>query len=485
MRCLIFIALLVVLQKSAIAIGNRTHAEIGERSISFLAENDEMLPGIEGIFAKDVNRLALYAGCTFPDWGYGGLFHDAGEDAHWWPFHLAYFDVLKDTLSKEWTAENELDFAFFCGVISHSISDLPWHFDNGLHKSFIRAAIDAEGSDHGMCDTGSDMFMHKIENIEPPFMLEDWHWPLELLYAAYEKSGRVVARSLLTTAETRQRAVVMGGSQLSIWQFASRKERSPWVFDHMFDYYYGGVDNGAAATAMWTRYWYARFKGWHYFQDMPNYGDLGGGVRGYDGIADATISERHPQRNTGAEPLITVGGIEGERSKTLLRIEMEEIPPETNVSKATLWLFVEAADSSATIIACAAGFDWSEGGGQSDVVNGTHGREATEGEVNWSSYEAQSSSTRGLAGETEDDKLDSREITRDDIGHWVSFDLTDVVTAWVRDPAANNGVVLNVESTRSGTIRFYSSEAWKVQADGFGGGGRVNYRPVVVVQPSL
>lgn len=72
------------------------------------------------------------------------------------------------------------------------------------------------------------------------------------------------------------------------------------------------------------------------------------------------------------------------------------------------------------------------------------------------------------------------------VGQWVAFDVTEAARAWVADPESNFGVILREtpeSAQRPGALLAYSSEAWKNQADGLGGGDRINFRPLLVVQP--
>jgi hypothetical protein len=133
---------------------------------------------------------------------------------------------------------------------------------------------------------------------------------------------------------------------------------------------------------------------------------------------------------------------------------------------------------------------WIEGERQSDPVTGTDGLPASGGEVTWNSAGAAPWSAPGC-GSAPDDR-DATPVASLSIapsepaGHWVSLDVTQAVRRWVAQPQANNGLLLR-ETDESGqfpgVLQFFSSEAFKCQSDGFGGGKRIAWRPTLVVFP--
>ena len=80
--------------------------------------------------------LSVLAGSDFPDFGYAaddlplpGLTHDAGEAAHWPPFHAGaaqYIRSRPDFHSAEWGAETQKLVAFTFGTAVHYITDETW-----------------------------------------------------------------------------------------------------------------------------------------------------------------------------------------------------------------------------------------------------------------------------------------------------------------------------------------------------------------------
>lgn len=380
----------LLLNAPAHGIGIRTHAEMGERAMDdyLLTEPEAMLPGSQAFFGKEQNRRALFSGAAWTDWGYGGINQEAGEDGHWFPFLNAYSALLKERYPTPWTPEAEREIAFFLGTLCHSITDLPWHFGDAVNPSFIQAATAGDGSGHSECDFGSDIFTHTSQTLNPAMGFDDFFFPVDTIYDAYLRFGHAPSRAQLALGATRQRTVWLTGQTMAWTLLASQRAKSPWVFAHLEDYYFGGVRSNAAAAAHWFRYYYAFLHGWACLQQSPAFANGPPGYVPYSGVEDATLLERYPDHNTGREPYLGLAGNgPGDRREARLRFDLKDTGLKS-VSKATLWLYVAKRDTTGgagdKVIACyAAPVAWNAGGQVSDPVDGDEGLVAAAGELTW------------------------------------------------------------------------------------------------------
>jgi len=438
----------------AIAIGNRTHVTIGDRAVThYLQGAETMLPGLQTLFLNLENRYALYSGCTFPDWGYSGIHHDAGEQAHWTPFHEAHLQELRARFEEPWTRENEKDAAFFFGGLCHSVADIPWHFGGPKGKSFIEAATAAEGSDHNTCDTGSDVFTCAYAENMPEIPFGEFYWPKDLLHAVYLRAGLRLSTELIRTGGVRQQGLLLTVPQFAAFKRAEYDSRAPWVRDHMHSYYHGGLEHNAAATAMWIKHYYARLKGWYYFQNLPEYGTRPPNWLHYQGTQDLTISPgaATPNRDGSVLQLAAAPG-----TQTFLRFDLGEIPPATRIRKAVLWLAV--AETAAT------------------EANPTRieARTCTKPWVD--ADDPASTAPDGSA-----DLLATAELTSAAMpGPWFPLEITAAAQRWLDDPAANHGLHLVASGP---PLAVHASEAWKTGDGPYCGGTHIQYRPTLIIFP--
>jgi hypothetical protein len=386
---------LAIFAGAAQAIGTRTHAEMAERAMDdyLLPQPPDLLPGVHAFFQSEVNRRAIYSGNAWTDWGYGGINQEAGEDGHWFPFLNAYAALLKERFPPPWTPEAEREIAFFLGTLCHSITDLPWHFGNATHPSFIQAATAGDGSDHITCDFGSDIFTHTSQTLHPTMGFDDFFYPIDTVYAAYERFGKVPSRKQMEMGATRERTIWLTGQNMAWTLLSSQKTRSPWVVANMEGYYFGGVQNNAANVAHWFRYYYAWFQGGRVFQNSPEFANGPPGYLPYAGTEDTTLLERLPGHNTGAEPYLGIAGNgPGDRREARLRFDLSDAGL-TSVSKATLWVYVARRDEvqqpGDKEVACyTLAAPWQEGAQFTSPEEGSDGRLAEVGEITWAGVEA-------------------------------------------------------------------------------------------------
>ncbi len=465
------------------AAGPRTHAQMGYRALErYLDESDAMLPGLKAFFADEKTRAAFYSGCAFPDWGFSNVYHDAGEHSHWLAFHNAYEAYLRRTFPQPWDAPARREVAFFLGAISHGITDVPWHFNHAQppHRSLLAMSLAQDQADHATTEILGDLFIHANTSLDIE-MAGRFHWPYQSILAAFHASGYgdVTLEHLkrgthiLETGWTAGALVGAGAAH----GFA---EKYPWLTSHLHDYYYGGVEHGGAATIVWLRYYYARLSDVYLFQQTPDY-SAPSPFYTYRGCRDATVIEARPDHNTGGEPLLEIGhDADGLRSAALA-FDLSAISPNTTVHRAILWLHIHdhrgerpAGKFELRIRPLLGG--WQEGDGQTDVVNGSAGKPRTDQSLTWK--------TLPRTGEA----VATVNIERtENTGQWVQIDVTAAVQAWVNDPATNHGMLIEGTAAdgSSGVLRIISSDAMLDQADGYCGGTRIAYRPLLIVVPRL
>ena len=107
------------------ACGMVTHAAIAQRAANYYYQ-ERTDSRYADILSR--NRDALSSGAPFPDYLYTcGSDHDAGEAAHWPPFHAAAAQYIRSHKSSPWDNSTERLVAFMFGVVSHYIADQNWH----------------------------------------------------------------------------------------------------------------------------------------------------------------------------------------------------------------------------------------------------------------------------------------------------------------------------------------------------------------------
>ena len=460
------------------AIGTRTHAEIGMMCVEkYLVNADAMLPGLGTMFQQRENRRILYRACEFPDWGFEGINPDAGEASHWHPFESAWAGLLKDrhyTLPYDEAAQQEI--AFFFGALCHNIADLPWHFGHGKDKSFLQMANEMDHASHGDAEIGIDFVRYTQRPFHHIGNLSNFV-PFETIMAVMQRANLKVTREQVQAGITRENLIMWFGPLVALGYASERRAALPWCMAHVEDYYYGGMEHDAAACAMWCRYWYADITGGYCFQQMPMYFDnvaKDSGYVPYLGTSDTTLLERTPDANLGQEALLQVGGPSGNRRAALVRFDLVDLPKDAKVGKATLWLAsagpLDGGAGPVPMAVYGAADAWQEGGGVSDPYNGMEGRPAAAGEAVWSMFPAEGGEA---AAQTT--------LANTDEHQWVSFDVTALVNSWLADPGSNNGFM--VRGTSEAAAKFFSAQAFRASPDGYCGGTRVAFRPMLILLP--
>ena len=464
------------------AAGGRVHAEMGRQAwFHYLSKNGEMLPGLSSFLSDDSLWHAYYSGCLFPDWGYpGGINRDTGEDCHWREFLDCYFDVLCAKYPPPWDYETKRRIAFFFGVVTHDMTDLPWHFDEGTNVAFENRG-EREDAGH---DANLDMICHLFVQAEYGILpgLQGTIWfPMDDILEAFAKRGKAVTAAQIEAGRTLLEAASLGTvgfGSLSYWHF---KMKYPWSHRHYEDYYYGGVQHGAALSAVCIRYWYARLHGWSCLQNMPAYSCQPPGYIAHAPCRDTTIGNMLPGHNAGGEPVLEVArDVAGAERRALLHFTLENISKDVPLADARLWLHVNDCTEQVVVAAHAVNRAWNAGNGVTDNVNGIEGRPAMKDEATWEAP-WQSPGCDHADADRDGVPTDSAMISPPKQGgHWVSWDLTPIATRWLAHPETNHGVLLQIEG--AGKAAFLSSESFKSRSDEFCGGVRIVARPMLILR---
>jgi hypothetical protein len=151
------------------AAGMNTHTMVGLRAAQHYAR--VRFSPRSHLYNRAIREqpLAVLAGSDFPDFGYAaddlplpGLTHDAGEAAHWPPFHAGaaqYIRSRPDFEHEAWSEETQKLVAFTFGTAVHYITDETW-----------------EGLTTQVCENAVLFFLSfRIENEHLPRQARDEH----------------------------------------------------------------------------------------------------------------------------------------------------------------------------------------------------------------------------------------------------------------------------------------------------------------------
>jgi hypothetical protein len=129
-------------------------------------------------------------------------------------------------------------------------------------------------------------------------------------------------------------------------------------------------------------------------------------------VSDTHISSQQPDHNAGSLPELYVGQVGRHARQGLLYFDTSSIPSHATLSSATLALWAQGPDGPSALTAHAITKDWQETS------------------VTWGSFAS------GFAPQT------AASVTTSSRPGPVSLSLTTLVSAWVRFPALNHGVLL-------------------------------------------
>jgi hypothetical protein len=283
--------LLGVALGAASAASMNVHSIVGLRATSYyaaLVPGGALSPELASAYqdAIDGNLNAVLGGSDFPDFLYAcGEFadhHDAGEAAHWPPFHKAAVSYARDTIANfsspaTWTDDTRRLVAFTFGLAVHYVTDELWEglaADLGTRRGFTEL-VDAfdrgnkgEGNvAEGVANFGGDFF---ASHVLDEGRIDPWarFFPLEHLVQIYARTPKN-ATANYTDVGLPALAVCRVIFDLGLWalqtfgpllyRLYNELLPLPFVTEHLFDAPLSGVDDmGAAVTFAWNRLarWY-------------------------------------------------------------------------------------------------------------------------------------------------------------------------------------------------------------------------------------
>lgn len=472
-----FICGLLLLCIRVDAIGVRAHIEIGLEAIQkYIIDWEKQYPELAELFKDKEVYPSFYAGCTFPDWGYGEINPDSAEASHWNPFMTAYVEILKQKLPALSPEQARKEMAFFLGVVVHNISDIPWHFDEPAHRSLLTSAKEEGGASHGETEFSTDVFLFTEKEVSPSIPLQLF-WPYETLLTCFQKLNLSVTPEQLKAGCTREQGYLASGPLVAMTQVSIMKQKHSWVYQHYRDYYYGGLDHDASAVSSFMKYYFAKITGDYFIQNSLEYAPYVRRNNDYvpiRGIYDTTIIEAKPENNAGKEPYLTLGKEQNKERKILIRFNMPEDWQIGNCKEAFIWLYLaeikRIGSESVRIKVQQVNNAWEEGEGLSDEVNGIDGLPAVT-TTSWNSPIM-----------AEDNPLNIREIPFKT--GWIYINISDFVEKWLAEPLSNYGLCLSLYNFDGNDIllKFYSSDAFREDNSLYSGGKRVAYRPIILLR---
>ncbi len=470
----ILLLILLLICFRGYAIGVRAHIEIGLDAIQkYILEWEKQYPALAELFKDKEVYPAFYAGCAFPDWGYGEINPDSAEASHWNRFMTMYVEVLRDKLPSLSPSQAGKEIAFFLGVVVHNISDIPWHFDEPAHRSFLTSAREEGGSSHGESEFATDIFLFAEKEVNPPIPLQLF-WPEETILACFQRLNLQVSQEQLKAGCTREQGYLASGPFVALTQFSSLKQKHDWVYQHYRDYYYGGLDHNASAVSSFMKFYFARIVGDWFIQNSLDYAPY---VRRNNDfvpikeIYDTTIIQALPENNAGKEPYLTLGREQNKERKILIRFNIPEGWKKEDLKDAFLWLYLaevkRIGSNPIRIMLQQVNQDWEEGSGVSNEFNGTDGVPASG--TNWSSFIS-------IIGYP----VNIREIPP--CPKWIHINISDFAQKWLEDPSSNHGLCLSIYDSNNTEIllKFYSSDAFREDENPYSVGKRVAYRPAIL-----
>jgi len=417
------------------AAGPLTHSEIGRRAWErYLSQEDDMLPGISRLWDGVDLKQAFYSGCVFPDTMQGGVNDDAAEYAHWYPYQRDYLELLTKEAPPPWDRETARRVAFFLGVVCHGAADVPWHFDQGPDKSIMTLTQECDGIHHFLDHVG-EVYSQVLFDLDGVEVRGHFYCPEGDAFAAFQRGGVKVTRDDIRRGGRRQDGEWRRAALLSPIAYPVFQWRWPWSRAHFEDYYYGGVDHGAALTAVCLRYCYARLNGWHLYQNVHVKNILYSNEDPHAPFRDRTFVIEGGVETEESGATLTIGKSGGSERQADLWIDVGDIGDAARVHTAELWLYPVRPVPDGSIAFAA-----------SQVAR------------------ADSALSPGCLRQN----------------GWVVFDVTPFVRTWVEQPERNQGVRVKAVAEAE-PVEFHSSDAMKARPDGYGG-NVMAYRPILVVR---
>ncbi|ODQ65646.1 hypothetical protein NADFUDRAFT_50930 [Nadsonia fulvescens var. elongata DSM 6958] len=245
-----FIPLLISLGhiSTIAAAGVSVHLTVLSRSLAWLPQ--------------DISPFTSYlqSGVFFPDSFYDCLGQsDLAEEAHWPPFINVAVTYWKEKYASTPTTDEALRLkAFIYGVYLHQIADVSWH-SLGKHSGFLSmlASRDFSGDinkAHAVLDTGGDMIhMNRLLKSDTALRwLKDTQWdiPMNDMLNIIELLGyNGIRNTAISFCMSRGKAALNGEINVAPSVYREYAKKSPLLFDHLEDYYLGGIQEITSTTA--------------------------------------------------------------------------------------------------------------------------------------------------------------------------------------------------------------------------------------------
>jgi hypothetical protein len=503
----------------------------------FLVQMEPMLPGVTS-FTNDRDAMrAFYCGCTFPDFAQNGINDEAAEFAHWYDFQKAHFDYVKEHYPPPWDAAARRHVAFFFGVLCHGVGDIPWHFDEWGHQAFMNAAWAHDGSSKQI-EAAGDVFCHTRYLLNPPLAGQFW-WPVDELREVFARAGVEVTLDQLTRGCKTQERDWRKGNTLGRVAYPYAWCAYPWTRRNLVEYYYGGIDNGAAYSAACIGHYYARLQGARSYQNILIQACAFPRQAPFLPCTDTTLDPEDPDNAAGTQPLLRIGP---DGTAALLRFDLAEWPSGQSISRATLALYClerkgRGRPENLPIAAYRVNRPWLEGdapcaaapdrrpfaeettdrhceeracpaeasprrriperrgnpgltGSNHTPANSAVDTRAVYGSgATWLSTGLEDAAwdTPGCQGLPADHDADPVAVAiiapGDKRGHWVQWDITPLARDWAAHPARNLGVLLRACGEAPQTVSFYSSQAARENPSSTRGGRCVAWHPILICWP--
>ncbi|ANB14440.1 hypothetical protein AWJ20_2030 [Sugiyamaella lignohabitans] len=153
-------------------------------------------------------------------------------------------------------SDNELALkAFIFGILTHQVADISWH-SLGIQQGLLRMLANREfngdvAEAHSVLDTGGDMiYVRRMlqSGLNLDWIQGEWKYPTADILEIISRAGYSVTSSQLDYCMFRGKAALGAELQLAVSAFAPYAQRSPLLFEHIDDYFLGGVTEMSTAT---------------------------------------------------------------------------------------------------------------------------------------------------------------------------------------------------------------------------------------------
>lgn len=240
-----------------------THIEISHQA---LANYDDIKNDVDYSHIASSQQAAFEAGSAYPDAFYPptcffGQYHDVSEDTHWTQFLNASILYINTHYPKPWNTDVKRLVAFLLGVVSHQVADVLWH-SLGIEQGFIQTMAkmnfhDVYPNAHTVADTGGDVLNVYQLNMDYSSIFGDWYVPVNHLTKIYQEMyGNEHVNSVVVRACSEMLFLYKIAARAAAGTFyESFAQKSPFLVDHLYSYFQGGITDMAAWTRrIWKEY---------------------------------------------------------------------------------------------------------------------------------------------------------------------------------------------------------------------------------------